>query len=148
MPLSALVGERILCMHGGISPHLQSIQQLREIKRPTEATGPSLEMDLLWADPAPDVTGFQANMRGASYAFGPDILATLCKKLNIDMDGYEFFGSRKCVTIFSAPHYCGQFDNAAAMMSVDQNLVCSFQILRPTIGRAPTKIVPTSTGTC
>lgn len=85
MPLSALVGERILCMHGGISPRLQSIQQLREIKRPTEATGPSLEMDLLWADPVVGINGFQANMRGASFGFGPDILATICKQLNIDM---------------------------------------------------------------
>lgn len=63
-------------------------------------------------------------------------------------DGYEFFGARKCVTIFSAPHYCGQFDNAAAMMSVDDNLLCSFQILRPTLGRAAPKIVPTSVGKC
>lgn len=43
-------------------------------------------------------------------------------------DGYEFFGNRRLVTIFSAPHYCGQFDNAAASMIVDENLVCSFQV--------------------
>ncbi|KAL3985476.1 Serine/threonine-protein phosphatase PP1-alpha [Acanthocheilonema viteae] len=157
MPLTALVGERILCMHGGISPQLKSLQQLREIKRPTNIASPSLEMDLLWADPVIGISGFQINIRGASFGFGSDILATLCKKLNIDMvarahqvvqDGYEFFGARKCVTIFSAPHYCGQFDNAAAIMSVDQNLLCSFQILRPTIGRAATKIIPTSMGKC
>nr|CDJ82807.1 Hypothetical protein CBG20874 [Haemonchus contortus] len=47
-------------------------------------------------------------------------------------DGYEFFANRKLVTIFSAPHYCGQFDNAAALMNIDENLVCSFTILRPT----------------
>ncbi|KAM3717146.1 Serine/threonine-protein phosphatase PP1-delta [Dirofilaria immitis] len=157
MPLTALVGERILCMHGGISPHLKSLQQLREIKRPTDATGPSLEMDLLWADPVIGISGFQMNMRGASYGFGADILAEICKELNIDMvarahqvvqDGYEFFGARKCVTIFSAPHYCGQFDNAAAIMSVDENLLCSFQILRPTVGRAAARIIPTSMGKC
>lgn len=44
-------------------------------------------------------------------------------------DGYEFFANRKLVTIFSAPHYCGQFDNAAAMMNVDESLVCTFQVL-------------------
>ncbi|PIO69314.1 hypothetical protein TELCIR_08865 [Teladorsagia circumcincta] len=43
-------------------------------------------------------------------------------------DGYEFFANRKLVTIFSAPHYCGQFDNAAALMNVDENLVCSFTV--------------------
>lgn len=46
-------------------------------------------------------------------------------------DGYEFFANRQLVTIFSAPNYCGEFDNAGAMMSVDETLVCSFQILKP-----------------
>jgi serine/threonine-protein phosphatase PP1 catalytic subunit len=46
-------------------------------------------------------------------------------------DGYEFFANRQLVTIFSAPNYCGEFDNAGAMMSVDENLMCSFQILKP-----------------
>ncbi len=46
-------------------------------------------------------------------------------------DGYEFFAGRQLVTIFSAPNYCGEFDNAGAMMSVDENLMCSFQILKP-----------------
>ncbi|VDN47484.1 unnamed protein product [Gongylonema pulchrum] len=48
---------------------------------------------------------------------------------HVVQDGYEFFGNRHLVTIFSAPHYCGQFDNAAASMIVDENLVCSFQVL-------------------
>jgi len=46
-------------------------------------------------------------------------------------DGYEFFANRQLVTIFSAPNYCGEFDNAGAMMSVDETLMCSFQILKP-----------------
>ena len=46
-------------------------------------------------------------------------------------DGYEFFADRALVTVFSAPNYCGEFDNAAAVMSVDQNLKCGFQVLRP-----------------
>ena len=46
-------------------------------------------------------------------------------------DGYEFFAQRQLVTIFSAPNYCGEFDNAGAMMSVDETLMCSFQILKP-----------------
>ena len=31
------------------------------------------------------------------------------------------------MTLFSAPNYCGEFDNAGAMMSVDETLMCSFQ---------------------
>ncbi len=46
-------------------------------------------------------------------------------------DGYEFFADRQLVTIFSAPNYCGEFDNAGAMMIVDEELMCSFQILKP-----------------
>lgn len=51
-------------------------------------------------------------------------------------DGYEFFAKRQLVTLFSAPNYCGEFDNAGGMMSVDESLMCSFQvnghICRPT----------------
>jgi hypothetical protein len=42
-------------------------------------------------------------------------------------EGYEFFAKRQLVTIFSAPNYCGEFENAGAMMSVDETLMCSFQ---------------------
>jgi serine/threonine-protein phosphatase PP1 catalytic subunit len=43
------------------------------------------------------------------------------------------------VTLFSAPNYCGEFDNAGtpyslkvgSMMTVDESLMCSFQILKP-----------------
>ena len=45
--------------------------------------------------------------------------------------GYEFFANRQLVTVFSAPNYCGEFDNAGAMMSIDENLMCSFKILKP-----------------
>ena len=40
-------------------------------------------------------------------------------------------GFPSVITIFSAPNYCGEFDNAGAMMSVDENLMCSFQVLKP-----------------
>ena len=43
-------------------------------------------------------------------------------------DGYEFFAKRQLVTLFSAPNYCGEFDNAGAIMNVDENLLCSFQV--------------------
>lgn len=46
-------------------------------------------------------------------------------------DGYEFFARRRLVTIFSAPNYGGEFDNAGALLSVDESLVCSFEILKP-----------------
>ena len=51
--------------------------------------------------------------------------------LQVVEDGYEFFAKRRLVTIFSAPNYGGEFDNAGAMMSVGETLMCSFQILKP-----------------
>lgn len=49
--------------------------------------------------------------------------------LQVVEDGYEFFAKRQLVTLFSAPNYCGEFDNAGGMMSVDESLMCSFQVL-------------------
>ena len=46
-------------------------------------------------------------------------------------DGYEFFAKKQLVTIFSAPNYCGEFNNSGAMMKIDGELLCSFQVLRP-----------------
>jgi len=46
-------------------------------------------------------------------------------------DGYKFFADGELVTIFSAPNFCSERDNVGAMMNVDENLVCSFQVLKP-----------------
>ena len=53
--------------------------------------------------------------------------------LQVVEDGYEFFAKRQLVTLFSAPNYCGEFDNAGGMMSVDETLMCSFQVCQPEI---------------
>lgn len=96
--------------------------------------------DLLWSDPDKDASGWQENERGVSFVFGPDIVAAFLKKHDLDLicrahqvveDGYEFFAKRQLVTLFSAPNYCGEFDNAGAMMTIDESLMCSFQILKP-----------------
>lgn len=54
----------------------------------------------------------------------------ICRAHQVVEDGYEFFSKRQLVTLFSAPNYCGEFDNAGAMMSVDESLLCSFQVRR------------------
>ena len=53
---------------------------------------------------------------------------TILLHLQVVEDGYEFFAKRQLVTLFSAPNYCGEFDNAGGMMSVDDTLMCSFQV--------------------
>ena len=140
LPVAALVDEKILCMHGGLSPELKALDQIKRIPRPTDVPDTGLLCDLLWADPDKDVQGWGENDRGVSYTFGPDAVAEFLARHDLDLvcrahqvveDGYEFFARRQLVTIFSAPNYCGEFDNAGAMMSVDETLMCSFQILKP-----------------
>jgi hypothetical protein len=55
----------------------------------------------------------------------------VCRAHQVVEDGYEFFGKRQLVTIFSAPNYCGEFDNAAAIMIVDANLMSAAARARP-----------------
>ncbi|GFP86349.1 serine/threonine-protein phosphatase pp1 [Phtheirospermum japonicum] len=153
LPVAALVDDKILCMHGGLSPDLNHLDQVRSLPRPTAIPDTGLLCDLLWSDPGKDVKGWGMNDRGVSYTFGPDKVSEFLTKHDLDLvcrahqfhdvyltgtcvlqvveDGYEFFADRQLVTIFSAPNYCGEFDNAGAMMSVDDNLMCSFQILKP-----------------
>jgi serine/threonine-protein phosphatase PP1 catalytic subunit len=141
LPICALVDNRILCMHGGISPELKSIDQIRSIVRPTDVPDEGLLCDLLWSDPDSQVVGWGENDRGVSVTFGTDVvnefletqgLDLICRAHQVVEEGYEFFASKGLVTIFSAPNYCGEFDNAGAIMNVDEDLVCSFQVLKPT----------------
>ncbi|KAF6162140.1 hypothetical protein GIB67_008269 [Kingdonia uniflora] len=140
LPVAALIDEKILCMHGGLSPELKNLDQIRNLARPVDVPDQGLLCDLLWSDPDKDFEGWGENDRGVSYTFGSDTVLEFLEKHNLDLicrahqvveDGYEFFADRQLVTIFSAPNYCGEFDNAGAMMSVDDSLICSFQILKP-----------------
>ena len=140
LPVAAIVDEKIFCCHGGLSPDLHSMEQIRRIQRPTDVPDQGLLCDLLWSDPDKDVMGWGENDRGVSYTFGADVVSKFLHKHDLDLicrahqvveDGYEFFAKRQLVTLFSAPNYCGEFDNAGAMMSVDDTLMCSFQILKP-----------------
>lgn len=105
------------------------------IVRPTDVPDSGLLCDLLWADPDKVVTGWGDNDRGVSYTFGYDVVTNFLQKHDLDLicrahqvveDGYEFFAKRHIVTIFSAPNYCVEFDNAGEMMSVEDTLMCSF----------------------
>jgi len=145
LPVAAVVDEKIFCMHGGLSPELKSFEQIRRIMRPTDVPDSGLLCDLLWSDPDKDISGWGENDRGVSYTFGPDVVTKFLNKHDLDLicrahqvveDGYEFFARRQLVTLFSAPNYCGEFDNAGSMMSVDETLMCSFQILKPAQKRA------------
>ena len=138
MPIAALIDDKILCMHGGLSPELVTVSQLQQVTRPTEVPENGLLCDLLWSDPEKGQTSWGENDRGVSYTFGEAVIKQFLKKNDIDLicrahqvveDGYEFFCDRQLCTVFSAPNYFGVYDNSGALMSVDDSLMCSFSIL-------------------
>ena len=140
LPIAALINDKIICMHGGLSPDLTSLEQLKKIVRPTEIPDAGLLCDLLWSDPDKLSTGWGENERGVSVTFSPQVVEEFLEKHDLDLvcrahqvveNGYEFFANRQLVTLFSAPNYCGEFDNAGALMTIDETLVCSFKILKP-----------------
>ena len=98
--------------------------------------------DLLWSYPDEFVHGWSENERGVSYVFGSDVVKKFIEKNDLDLicrghqvveDGYEFFAKRQLVTLFSAPDYCGEYVNKAAILHVDESLVCSFTILSESV---------------
>ena len=72
MPLCAVIGERIICMHGGLSPSLNSLEDINNIQRPLDTVDKGLACDLMWADPHPG-KGWDQKERGVSFTFGQDV---------------------------------------------------------------------------
>lgn len=146
LPVAAVIDEKVFCTHGGLSPELDILSRIEEIERPSEIPESGLLCDLVWSDPDPKIQGWGHSDRGVACTFGSDKLAEFLDKNNLDLvcrghqvveDGYEFFGERRLVTIFSAPNYCGEFDNAGAFLSIDESLICSFEILKALDAKAP-----------
>lgn len=145
LPACAVVSDRVIGMHGGLSqmmlePGRDVRNMVLDLHRPADIPDQGFLCDLLWSDPCEGILGFGNNDRGVSVSFGPDIVDKFLGKEEMDLvvrahqvveDGYEFFADRRLVTIFSAPNYCGEFDNAAAVLSIDENLICSFRVLKP-----------------
>ncbi|KAG0151116.1 hypothetical protein CROQUDRAFT_37400 [Cronartium quercuum f. sp. fusiforme G11] len=145
LPISAVVASKIFCVHGGLSPSLNNMNDIRRIQRPTDVPDFGLLNDLLWSDPSDTATDWEDNERGVSYCFGKSVIGEFLTRHDFDLicrahmvveDGYEFWNERTLVTIFSAPNYCGEFDNFGAVMSVSEDLLCAFELLKPLDGAA------------
>ncbi|CAK7904821.1 serine/threonine-protein phosphatase PP-Z1 [[Candida] anglica] len=145
LPIAAIVAGKIFCVHGGLSPVLNSMDEIRNIARPTDVPDFGLLNDILWSDPADTMNEWEDNERGVSYVFSKVAINKFLSKFEFDLvcrahmvveDGYEFFNDRTLVTVFSAPNYCGEFDNWGAVMSVSDELLCSFELLDPLDGTA------------
>ena len=140
LPLAASIDDKIFIVHGGLSPELKLIENLNKIMRPTDVPEEGLICDLLWSDPEDNNQGWGENDRGVSCTFNEAVLKKFLEKNDLDLlcrahqvveEGYEFFADKQLVTVFSAPNYCVEFDNAGAMMTVNEDLRCFFQILKP-----------------
>ena len=140
LPVSALIDQKIFCVHGGLSPKLINLKQINQIKKGTKIPDSGILCDLTWADPSNHKESWEQNDRGVSYTFNQSVVDDFLMKNNIDLicrahqvvdKGYEFSYGHKLVTVFSAPNYCGEYGNSAAVMKVEPDLTCSFIILRP-----------------
>jgi serine/threonine-protein phosphatase PP1 catalytic subunit len=85
LPVAALIDDKIICMHGGLSPDLMQLEQIRKLTRPTDVPDTGLLCDILWSDPEKEVNGWGENERGVSYVFGPDIVKSFLKKHDLDL---------------------------------------------------------------
>lgn len=141
LPITALIDCRILCIHGGISPDLRSINDLKKFRRPVEIPDEGLLCDLLWSDPDPTLSRKWApSDRRTSYVFNQAALKECLNNLKLDLiirahqaidTGYEFpFPERSIVTVFSAPDYGGMM-NRGAIMHISKKMVCTFSVLPP-----------------
>jgi serine/threonine-protein phosphatase PP1 catalytic subunit len=113
LPIAAIVAGKIFCVHGGLSPSLSHMDDIRQIVRPTDVPDFGLLNDLLWSDPADIEADWEPNERGVSYCFGKKVIMEFLQRHDFDLvcrahmvveDGYEFFDDRILVTVFSAPN--------------------------------------------
>lgn len=150
LSLAALINNKIFCVHGGISPYLNSFDQIRDIKKPvsdsilfsSENGVKDIILDLTWAESDPNIKDWRVGDNGMSVCFGFDPLNDFVKKHNLMMicrghqvadDGIEFpfFPEKSFLTIFSAPKYRLFNNNKAAVVHFDEQLNYKVTIFEP-----------------
>ena len=148
LPLTALVEGQIFCLHGGLSPSIDTLDNLHSLDRLQEVPHDGPMCDLLWSDPD-DRCGWGIS-RSAGYTFGQDIsenfnhangLMLISRAHQLVMEGYNWCHEKHVVTIFSAPNYCYRCGNQAALMELDDVLKYTFLQFDP----APRREEPLAT---
>ena len=141
LPICCTINESIFCTHGGIPRQpLNSLDDINKINRNMIIPNEGIMCDLMWSDPKSHKTQWADNERGVSYTFNQYALQKFMTKHNLSLvcrahemvnEGYKFFAGNKLVTIFSAPNYCGERGNNGAVMVINENMECSFIVLKP-----------------
>lgn len=134
LPPTALIEGEVLCLHGGLSPSVDSLDHIRALDRFMEIPHEGPMCDLLWSDPD-NRGGWGVSPRGAGYTFGCEItdtfnyhngLVLVSRAHQLVMNGYEWSHDKSVVTVFSAPNYCYRCGNMAAILAMDENLNYAF----------------------
>ncbi|CAB1321765.1 unnamed protein product [Coregonus sp. 'balchen'] len=120
LTVAALMDEQILCVHGGLSPDIKTLDQIRTIERNQEIPHKGAFCDLVWSDPE-DVDTWAISPRGAGWLFGAKFvhinnLKLICRAHQLVHEGYKFMFDEKLVTVWSAPNYCYRCGNIASIM--------------------------------
>ncbi|CAD5112399.1 DgyrCDS1620 [Dimorphilus gyrociliatus] len=136
LSLSAIIDGTIFCVHGGLSPSIQTLDQIRQIDRKQEVPHDGPMCDLLWSDPE-DTQGWGVSPRGAGYLFGSDVVASfnrannvemICRAHQLVMEGFKWHFCEQVLTVWSAPNYCYRCGNVAAILELDDALRRQFII--------------------
>mmetsp|Transcript_49908 Transcript_49908/g.166794 ORF Transcript_49908/g.166794 Transcript_49908/m.166794 type:complete len:309 (-) Transcript_49908:356-1282(-) len=138
LSLSSLIEDKIFCVHGGLSPSINTLDQIRVIDRKQEVPHDGAMCDLMWSDPE-DIDGWGLSPRGAGYLFGGDVVAQFSSTNSIDliarahqlvMEGYKHMFNDTLVTVWSAPNYCYRCGNDACILALDDQLARNFKIFK------------------
>ncbi|KAL5113417.1 phosphoprotein phosphatase PP4 catalytic subunit [Pleosporales sp. CAS-2024a] len=119
----------ILCVHGGLSPLVDSVDKIRLLDRKQEVPHEGAMCDLLWSDPD-EIDGWGLSPRGAGFLFGADIVKTFNHKNDLSliarahqlvMEGFKEMFDSTIVTVWSAPNYCYRCGNVAAILEIGED---------------------------
>ncbi|TDH73609.1 hypothetical protein CCR75_004734 [Bremia lactucae] len=136
--LAAIIDGRVLCVHGGLSPEIRMLDQIRTIERQQEIPHEGSFCDLMWSDPE-DIETWAMSPRGAGYLFGTKVtqefnqingLDLICRAHQLVQEGYKYMFDNSLVTVWSAPNYCYRCGNVAAILSFDDHLERDFKLFR------------------
>ncbi|KAM3396319.1 serine/threonine-protein phosphatase PP-X isozyme 2 [Capsicum galapagoense] len=137
LSLSALIENKIFSVHGGLSPTISTLDQIRTIDRKQEVPHEGAMCDLLWSDPEDIVDGWGLSPRGAGFLFGGSVVTSfnhtnstdyICRAHQLVMEGYKWMFNNQIVTVWSAPNYCYRCGNVAAILELDENLTKQFRV--------------------
>ncbi|KAK4985510.1 phosphoprotein phosphatase PP4 catalytic subunit [Elasticomyces elasticus] len=126
---SASASSAVLCVHGGLSPLIDSIDLIRLLDRKQEVPHEGAMCDLLWSDPD-EIDGWGLSPRGAGFLFGADIvkcfnhkndLSLICRAHQLVMEGFKEMFDSSIVTVWSAPNYCYRCGNVAAILELGED---------------------------